>query len=184
MNAKLIFGLFAAVAVTQLAVPVSQIWKHEDILKTGKAYKFKCAPVDPVDPFRGRYVALNFADTQSPVHKGDKLEHHGQPAYVGLTEGADGFARFTEMSLEPPNHGDYVRVTYSWGDRFVLPFDKFFMEESQAPKAEAAYRRNVNRRGQTNDATYALVRVKGGRGVIENLYIKDRTIREFLKSAK
>jgi uncharacterized membrane-anchored protein len=182
MNPKVIFGLFVAVATVQLAVPVSQVWKHENILRTGRAYKFRTAPVDPYDAFRGRYVALNYADTQAPVRKGDKLDHHGQVAYVGLTEAADGFARFTELSVNPPASGDYLRVTYSWGDRFALPFDKSFMEESQAPQAEDAYRRFGNRRAQTNDATYVLVRVKGGRGVIENLYIKDQPIREFIRT--
>jgi hypothetical protein len=56
------------------------------------------------------------------------------------------------------------------------------MEESAAPKAEDAYRRFGNRRAQTNDQTYVVVRVKGGRGVIENLYIKDTPIREFIKT--
>jgi uncharacterized membrane-anchored protein len=185
MNPKAVFGLFVAVAAVQLTVPAFQIWKHEDILRTGMPYKFRTAPVDPYDAFRGRYVALNYADTQAPVRRGDKLEYR-QPAYVGLAVDDAGFARFTELSAMPPVGCDFVRVQYWYSvgqgsnSQFRLPFDKFFMEETKAPKAEQAYWRHGNRRGDTND-TYVVVRVKGGRGVIEDLYIKDTPIRNFLE---
>jgi uncharacterized membrane-anchored protein len=183
MNPKMIFGLFVALAAVQLAVPVGQIWEHEDILRTGRPYKFRTAPVDPSDAFRGRYVALGFDGTAAPVRAGDELRYR-QPAYVQIAEGADGFARFRELSVTPPSDGDYVRVECSWGSppnmNFRLPFDKFFMEESAAPKAEQAYRQLGNRRGQTNELTYALVRIKGGRGVIEDLYVAGQPVRRYL----
>jgi uncharacterized membrane-anchored protein len=184
MKAKVIFGLFALLAAVQVAVPVSQIWKHEDILATGRAYKFRTAPVDPYDAFRGRYVALWFAGTVTSIRAGDELGYRGA-AYVGLEEGSDGFVRFKELSATPPLAGDYLRVQYLWGNNtnanFALPFDRFYMEETAAPKAESAYREFGNRRGQTNDHTYVVVRVKGGRGVIEDLFIKDKPVRSFLK---
>jgi len=183
MNPKTIFGLFVAVAAVQLAVPVGQVWKHENVLRTGTAYKFKTAPVDPYDPFRGRYVALNYADTQARLEPGEPLRYRA-PVYVTLRAGTNGFAVFEELRRTPPATGDYLRVQYGYGEgtnaSFQLPFDRFYMEETKAPQAEAAYWKHGNRRGQTNDATYALVRVKGGRGVIENLYIKDQPIRQFL----
>jgi hypothetical protein len=55
------------------------------------------------------------------------------------------------------------------------------MEESKAPKAEDAYRQFGNRRDQTNAPTYAVVRVKDGRGVIEDLCITGVPVREFLR---
>ncbi len=183
MKPKRIFGMFVAVAIVQLAVPISQIWKHENILRTGTPYKFRTAPVDPYDAFRGRYVALGFADTEAPVRAGETLEHR-QRAYVGLRAGADGFVEYTELSARPPARGDYLRVTCSYHSgttaHFQLPFDRFFMEEKKAPRAEVAYWRHGNRLGETNAATYVVVRVKGGRGVIEDLYIKDTPLREFL----
>ena len=184
MKAKVIFGLFAVLAAVQVTVPVSQIWKHEDILATGRAYKFRTAPVDPYDAFRGRYVALGFAGTVTSIRAGDELGYRGH-AYVGLEEGKDGFVRFKELSVMPPSAGDYLRVQYLWGNNtnasFALPFDRFYMEETAAPKAESAYREFGNRRSQTNDQTYVVVRVKGGRGVIEDLFIKDKPVRSFLK---
>jgi uncharacterized membrane-anchored protein len=174
--------LFVAVAAVQLATPLGQVWKHEDILRTGTAYKFRTAPVDPYDAFRGRYVALGFANT---VTTSTEELNYRSPAYVTLTTDTEGFAKFGPLTVEPPAAGDYLRVEYQWGNltnaHFRLPFDKFFMEETKAPKAEEAYRQQVIRRDTTN-ATYVVVRVKSGRGVIEDLYIKDTPIREFLKT--
>lgn len=186
MNPRLIFGLFVAVAVVQLAVPVGQIWKHEDILRTGAIYKFRTAPVDPSDAFRGRYVALNYADTVATLRQGKKLKYRS-PAYVALRKDEAGFAQFGEISGVPPNGGDYLRVQYLYTSRdnvtnahFRLPFNRYYMEETKAPRAEVAYWKHGNRPDQTVADTYVVVRVKDGRGVIEDLYIKDKPIRDFL----
>ncbi len=190
MKLRLIFGLFVAVAIVQLSVPISQIRRYENILRTGTIYKFRTAPVDPYDAFRGRYVALNYADTTAPLKKDQSLEY-GAPAYVTLYKDAAGFAKFGEMSGAPPVEGDYLRVKYIGGRgegantiHFRLPFDSYYMEETKAPQAEEAYRKYGNRRGQTTDNTYVIVHVKGGRGVIEDLYVKDKSIREFLNAEK
>src|SRR5205085_8475834 len=52
--------VFVLVALAQLAAPGSLIWKRENTLRKGSVWKFRTAPVDPVDAFRGRYVALQF----------------------------------------------------------------------------------------------------------------------------
>ena len=182
-NAKILLGLFLALAAVQLFVPINQIRSYEDTLATGRAYKFRTAPVDPSDAFRGRYVALNFDGTTAPVRAGEHLESR-QRAFVQIEEGPDGFARFKEVSATAPSGGDYLRVDSVWGNpnaSFLLPFNRFYMEESAAPKAEAAYREFANRRGKITDQTYVLVRVKGGRGVIEDLFIKDKPVRRYLE---
>ena len=190
IHPRLIFGLFLAVAAAQLAAPLAQIWKHENILRTGAAYKFRTAPVDPYDAFRGRYVALSYADTVAALRQGEGLKYRA-PAYVVLSRDEAGFARFGEMSGVPPIEGDYLRVEYLYtkgvdvtNAHFRLPFDRFYMEETQAPRAEAAYRDHGNQRGQKVDDVYVMVRVKNGRGVIEDLYIKGKPIRTFLAEEK
>jgi len=45
--------IFALVALAQLYVPAKMVWNQESILEEGTEYKFKTAPVDPNDPFRG-----------------------------------------------------------------------------------------------------------------------------------
>ena len=61
--------LFAAAVVAQWAAPLSMIFRSERVLSGGQAFKFKTAPVDPVDAFRGRYIALNF-DVAAPIEPG------------------------------------------------------------------------------------------------------------------
>lgn len=186
MKPKLIFALFVGLAALQLAVPVGQIRNYEDILRTGTTYKFRTAPVDPYDAFRGRYVALGYANTVAVLKKGERFERH-EPAYVALRKDESGFVQFGEMSGAPPAEGDYLRVEYlhishnnATQAQFRLPLDRFFMEETKAPQAEAAYQKHGNRRGQKIDDTYVIVRVKNGRGVIEDLFIKDKPIHDFL----
>ena len=187
MNSRVLFLLFVLVAVIQLAVPIAQIARHENILQTGVTYKFRTAPVDPADAFRGRYVALAYEGTTAPLREGDDLRY-GMPAYVRLGVDEAGFARFIELSATPPESGDYLLVESLFiGQRgeggevpFSLPFDRFYMAETEAPRAEAAYRRHAGRGDDDRITAYVLVRVKGGRGVIEELYIQDKPMREFL----
>ena len=169
-----------------MAVPIGQIRKYENVLQTGQIYRFRTAPVDPYDAFRGKFVALSYANTAAPIKNGDTLSF-GSVAYVSLTRDGNGFAVFRELSLNPPVTGDYVRVECRNIERdhtahFRLPFDRLFMEENKAPQAELAYRRFDNRRAQTQIPAYVSVRVKNGRGVIEDLYINDEPIRNFLKT--
>ena len=171
-------AVFAAVAVAQVMVPASLIVRHELTLQRGQPYKFKTAPVDPYDAFRGRYVALRFDQSHARLVAGQKLGR-GQKAFATIETGKDGFARFTAVSVDPPRDQPYLRVHALWANgpdvNLELPFDRFYMEEHIAPAAEQAYWQN-NRRGQTNTATYALVRVRAGTGVIENLYIGNEPI--------
>jgi uncharacterized membrane-anchored protein len=186
MKRILIFGLFVALALTQIAVPVGQIRKYEDILRTGAVYKFRTAPVDPYDAFRGRFVALNFADSEAALRRGEIIGYRA-PAFVTLRKDAAGFVQFDEISGTPPAKGDFLRVEYLYtGEaegtvaQFQLPFTRFYMEETQAPRAEVAYSRHVNRRDRMVDDVYVIVRIKDGRGVIEDLFVKGQPIRHFL----
>jgi uncharacterized membrane-anchored protein len=182
-TSRLIMAVFAIVAAVQLAVPASLILRHELTLRAGAAYKFKTAPVDPYDPFRGRYVALRFEQSTAPVAKGGNFRS-GQKAYATIEADKDGFAKFTTVNAVPPADKPYLRVHVQWTDvsmvHLELPFDRFYLEEHLAPKAERAYWEN-NRRGQTNLATYALVRIRNGTGVIENLFIGDKPIAQFVR---
>jgi uncharacterized membrane-anchored protein len=176
-------GLCAVVAAVQLSVPASLIVRHERTLHQGTAWKFKTAPVDPYDAFRGRYVALQFEQSQA-APAADQTFRRGQKVFVALEKDKDGFARFATLSAEPPKDKPYLRVRAGWQSgptvQVELPFDRFYMGEHIAPAAEQAYWQN-NRRGQTNTTTYAMVRIRDGRAVIENVFIGDKPIRQVAK---
>src|SRR3546814_20471044 len=62
--------LLAIALVLQWALPASLAARSEYVLRNGARYYLRTAPVDPVDAFRGRYVALQFADIEValPAH--------------------------------------------------------------------------------------------------------------------
>ena len=183
IKAPWIWIVFAAAVVAQLAAPGSMIYRSEKTLREGQAFKFKTAPVDPYDAFRGRYVALSFENAEAPEGPPGRQIGYDVEVYALLENGPDGFARFRAATLEPPDSGAYlkVRTTYSWKPNIValrLPFDRFYMPEELAPKAETAYREH-SRRGQQD--AYAVVRVRDGVGVIENVYVAGQPISEFVR---
>ncbi len=61
-NKKIILISFALLVLLQIWTPAAMIWNREDVLRSGKAFKFRSAPVDPNDPFRGKYIILSFRE--------------------------------------------------------------------------------------------------------------------------
>jgi len=57
-NKLFLFLLFGVMVLLQWFVPSKMIWNQEDILTNGELYKFECKPIDPYDPFRGKYITL------------------------------------------------------------------------------------------------------------------------------
>lgn len=186
MNRQRILAfVFLAVALVQLAVPAQRIWLYEQTLRQGNVFKFKTAPVDPYDAFRGRYVALRF-DAGSAVWHGKEQLPYGTDVFVTVETGADGFAKLGEASLKRPASGDYLQVVANYGTnegqlRVEFPFDRFYMEESIAPEAERVYREH-SRKGDARDA-FAMVRIREGLGVIEQVFVGEKTLGEAAKAA-
>ena len=174
-----ILMLFAILAVFQLAQPLYMAWRWEDILETGVSYRWRTAPVDPYDALRGRYIDLRFAENRGPVIQGESIKP-GQTVYALLGTDTDGFAYITGITAQKPALGDYVetRAGYMLGENInvILPFKRFYMREDLASQAEQVYWRTAGREGSVS------VRIKNGMGVIEQLYIGDKTIDEYLRS--
>jgi len=184
--------LFVVVALVQLTVAANHLWRSEWTLRTGKPYKFRTRPVDPYDAFRGRYVALAFEQCELPWEGEVPRESFVDSWYAVLSEDANGFAKVLRLTPVRPEGGDFLRVkttsmTISPDKsnfvRYSFSFDRFYMEERKAPKVERIYRDN-NRWGGTNRTTYAVVRVRNGVGVIEDLFVGDKPIRELAVSAR
>jgi uncharacterized membrane-anchored protein len=179
---RLLFGLFVGLACVELGVPASMIARRELTLRTGTAYEFRTAAVDPYDAFRGRYVALQL-EQQSAPWKDAQPPARNQSVFVTVERGDDGFARLTGASRQRPATGDYLRTrAMSAGQpgtvTVALPFDRFYMEETKAAAAERAYWEH-SRQGGARDA-YVVVRVRDGQGVIENLCVAGKPIAEFV----
>ena len=173
---------FVCLAVAQLAVPFSMIGQREITLQNGRAFKFRTAPVDPYDAFRGRYVALSLEQARSVSVTNAADFEHGQRVFALIETNDQGFARIARVSPDRPAVGDYVktRVGYSWNGNLNLdlPFDRYYMNETRAPQAERAYRRFSS---GTNRNSYVTVRISSGFAVIEELYVDDTPITRWVK---
>jgi hypothetical protein len=177
---KLRLIIFILVALAQICVPASMIWKRQRTLREGRVWKFRTAPVDPVDAMRGRYLALRFEaeEFQSP----EALSYR-DTVYAKLKEGADGFAAVDQVS-EAPIAGDDVVQAQSFGyyegkAHLKFPFDRLWVTEANAPAAEQAYAAHSRR--EKIDA-YATVRVIDGDAGIEELYIAGQPLRDYLRA--
>lgn len=184
MNSKLRLVLFLIVAIWQLAVAGGAIYKSELALRIGESFRFRIQPVDPVDAFRGRYVAIRFAVDRAPVADDFELRN-GRHIFAPIEIDTDGYAVLGRAELEPPTTGPYLRLRAGVvapddeGKRHVwvsMPFGRFYMDEDLAPEAERAVWGGP--RGQ-REASVS-VRIRSGFGVVEELYIDDVPIHRWL----
>jgi len=175
--------IFIAMVAAQLYFPLQMIWSSEKTISEGTEYKFKTVPVDPYDPFRGKYISLRYEierekfDIDSPVRRGQVL-------YALLDIDQDGYARVSKVSLDKPTDDgvDYIKVTSQTraNDQIVLrvPFDRFYMEESLALPAEE-YVRSIRR--DTTQNVYGLVRVLGDNAILTNIIINGEPIADVVR---
>ncbi len=172
--------IFGIVALIQLSVPASMIWKRQATIKQGRVWKFRTAPVDPADAFRGRYIALGF--TADEVLRA-KAWQGNEKIYAVLKEDSDGFAQVESLSSTPIGGDNVIKVESGyWNDHvqnIVFPFNRYWITEKLAPDAERAYREN-SRRGKEN--AYVTVRVRNGDAALEQLYIDNQPLADYLRA--
>lgn len=184
MNSIRISILIASFALLLYALS-TVVFQKERLLASGKPYKFKVRPVDPADPFRGRYIVLNFEANSFKVAAENRFVY-GRSIYVLLGTDSAGFAMIRDVSLTEPASGDYVKASldYPRYDKHEIvidyPFETFYMEESKAPKAERA----LSGRADSLRSVYAKVYVKNGESAIENVYVNDQPLLEYLGMQK
>jgi len=184
---KIILALFIVVAAIQLYYPISMINYNEKVLTEGTTYLFKTAPVDPHDPFRGKYVDLNFNDNSCKV--GDaSFWVRGEKVYAVLTTDEEGFAKIMYLAKEKPKSGlDCIEVKVIYTSKKInevtvkFPFSRFYMEESKAYDAEVIHRKN---QADTTKTTYAVVRIKDGTAILDDVQINGESLRELAKQQK
>ena len=182
MRKELIFSLFSVLVILQIATPASMILKRESVLKHGQEFRFKTAPVDPYDAFRGRYVALRIEDNEVIRPAGIKLIPE-QKVYAHITVDEYGVAHISSISISRPSAQAYIlaKVWYVDGNkvRLSFPIDRYYMEETAAPRAERFYRDHSSQKKQ--DA-YVTVKVKDGFAVVNGLHIGENRIEDMLKN--
>ncbi len=187
MSNKILFAFFSLMLVAQWLVPGKLIYDSEKTNAEGTSFKFRIRPVDPYDPFRGKYITLNFEDAR--VLR-DTLEEfsNGQSAFVLVEEDSLGVARVKSISSYAFPESNYFEATVLWQSRIQedslqsieldFPFKKFFMEETLAPQAEQTYSETRN----DTIPAYALVSIMDGKAVLRDVIIRDSSIADVVRT--
>ncbi len=193
-------GFFFAFAAIIILIPVYVAMSSQNVLDNGKLYKFKPMAYDPLDPFRGKFLRVNY-ETDFVLTKFDFDE--GETAYVSIGVDKEGFAFFKEAHKSPPATEDYLttkirrsRLARSLEDQIAameeggfdpskmdtrgevsidIPnnMNKYFINEDDALKAEKVF---VTER----EHIYIGVRILGGEARLEDIYVHDQPIKEYL----
>ncbi len=176
-----IFIIFILVVLAQLFIPSQMIFNRESILEDGTAYRFKTQPIDPTDPFRGKYITLRYEI--SSITTSDSLWITNEDVYIYLKKDSLGFAKVAKVSKHLlKDDKDYIIAKVGWYYSHQLnvnlPFDRFYMEESKAKPAEDTFREA--QRDSLPNNIYALVYIKDGEAVLDNVFINDVPIAKYV----
>jgi uncharacterized membrane-anchored protein len=181
----MIWSSFSLLVLLQWWTPAAMIWNREEVLKTGRTFKFRSAPVDPGDPFRGKYITLRFNNS---VYKNVEKTawKAGETVYIQIIKDSAGYAKIHSLHKNKPGgETDFIKSTINYlsydsaKNVFVnWPFERFYLEESKAHGAEQAYLRST---GDSNSVTYAVVKIKKGTAVLENVFINEKPIVYYIK---
>lgn len=182
MKKRLLIVLFIIATLAQFAIPLYMICKYEKVLRKGEVFHFETAPVDPHDPFRGKYVTLRIKNDM--VNNPGGLFKHGDEVFLTVANREDGFAYFSKASKERPETSNYYKTYCEWEDvqgiHVKISFDRYYMNEDKAPEAERLYNA---RPSKDASSSWVSVRILDGTAVIEDLFINGISARELFKNS-
>ena len=166
---------FAIYAICLLGFPAKMILDQQAVFNEGTAYKFKCQPVDPSDPFRGKFVRLAFERIEAPTN-----EKSGNSLNYGLLDvDNQGYASVSKVVQQYNPDQAMVELNFNYSTDstsiFTLPFDRLYMNENKAQAAEDLYR---NALGDPNQDVYAKVYISDGRYLLDDVYVNGVPLKE------
>lgn len=176
-------GIFTIVMLLYLWFPFNMIRHTEKILNQGIIHRFRLEPIDPYDAFRGRYVVLFYGNTAVPAM--DSLSS-GQPIFITLAKDSSGYSFFEAAWAVKPERKDYIITEASYfasaSDtvHFVLPenMQYYYMNEKTAPLVDELLWQPIDTIPHKNTVS---VRVLKGETAVEELYVDDLPVLEYLK---
>ena len=145
------------VAVGQLALVGLAVAPQLSARVAGDTYLLRVAPVDPMDPFRGAYVALDYPDLR---HAGDRMvdpapglgavdDGESGDVYITLVRRGDVWAA-DEWTRDRPAEGPYLACDDRSG-QIRCGIESWFLPQDEAREAEELLR----------DGAVAEVRIDG-----------------------
>lgn len=140
--------LVAGVAVAQLALVGVSVAPQLSARATGETYVIEVEPLDPIEPFRGAYVALATPGLDNPAwdapvgwDEDGEVEREKAPSgrvFVSITE-KDGLWVGSDWSTDRPSEGPYIvcRRGGLWSG-LDCGLDSFFLPQDRATELEEA----------------------------------------------
>ncbi len=189
MNKLSLFYLLVMVALIQISVPAITVYQNEMVLYKGSEFLFKTIPLDPSDPFRGKYVTLRFEEEEFETLD-TSLWQRNESVYILIDKGVDGFARVKRLSRKPMSgNSNYfkgrIKSFYLADGKAIIsldfPFKRYYMKESKAPRAEAAFERALRDSGQQ---TFAVTHIKNGKSVLVDVKIGEISLKDVVSESK
>jgi uncharacterized membrane-anchored protein len=182
--------LFGITMLIYLVVPYTMIARYEKVLHQGRVFRFRPAPVDPYDAFRGKYISLSGINNRI---KKDTLVKYaaGEDVYVTVKKNTAGYAYFDDVFKSKPQAPDYIltKVQAVYSDTYhhsptsevdiQIPFDRYYLNENYAEKADDVYFRNG--RSRDTGSVYLDVRIQNGVAITEELYFNSTPVKEFIQ---
>lgn len=116
--------------IVQTAVVVVLLLSYYAASWFGESYVLRAEPFDPIDPFYGEYVMLQYPDLTAPTISTD------DSVYFTLTSGEDGYAVIDRIENEP----FFGAITGSVDDHYVTApqLQQFYVEQGLGPQLESA----------------------------------------------
>ncbi len=177
---------FLALIALQLFVLVWHIYSYEAVLKKGEVFYLKVTPVDPFDPFRGRYVALEFEGLNELAKNLDnhEVKRETSCAYAVLQKSENKPDSFARLALKEPQGESSLKVLLTKKSASSPPLflvkalnSRYYMREDLAPLVDMLLRGNVH-------TVFAKVRVLGAQSVIEDLVVSEVPVSKFIEFKK
>ena len=130
---------------------------------------------------------MSFKENKFSIPASDTDIKDGNEVYILLKEDEKGFSKISKISNTPFRDDElYIKARVNFESEsdlsrelhFEFPFDRFYMEETAAPKADEIYREN-NR--DTSKLAYALIYVWKGDAAIKDVFVNRYSINTLVK---
>ncbi|HEY0653046.1 MAG TPA: GDYXXLXY domain-containing protein [Chryseosolibacter sp.] len=177
--------LFVLMVAAQWFVPLSMVVESESLRTEGALFRFETQPIDPTDPFRGKYITLRYAastfETTSTLWHDTDVDTE---IYLTVANDSAGFAKVTSASRTKPTGTEHyfkARLVNHYSGKLVthFPFERFYLEESKAKDAENVY--NENNRDEQKSRAYAEVYIKDGKTYLHDVKIDGESLVDIVR---
>ena len=145
-NTQLILGIAIVVGIN-----LAMIFYLTLPFLTAKTIVLATRPIDPFDPLRGQYMAINYDISRIPAPNGAT---QGSTVYVLLNENPLHVWEYATSSIDIPTSGDFIagHVDSFYGNQMHVSYgieQYFFEQDAQFPRANLTVEVKVSSSGQS-----------------------------------